>query len=126
MPNQITPAQTFNKFSTVKMVQEYVPTYGWADVGEATSSKDAKETMADYKAEGITTRVVNRRELNKDAFLCQALLKFCRDYYFRCGGIWPNEVQVLKANGKVKFTLTLKEIVEVLGDDCRIVTSVAV
>lgn len=123
MANQITPAQTFNKYEVQIMIQEYVPSYGWTDAGAAVDAKDAKRLIKEYNAEGIRVKSVRRWVLNKDAFLCQALLNFCRDYYRNTGGVWPNEVDVLKANGVKKFTLTLKEIEEVLGNDCRLVTS---
>lgn len=121
MANQITPAQIFNKYEVQIMIQEYVPSYGWADAGAAVDMKDAKRLIKEYNAEGIQAKSVRRWVLNKDAFLCQALLNFCRDYYRRNGQIWPNEVDVLKSNGVKKFTLTFKEICEVLGDDCRLV-----
>ena len=121
MANQITPAQTFNKYEVQIMIQEYVPSYGWTDAGAAVDAKDAKRLIKEYNAEGIRAKSVRRWVLNKDAFLCQALLNFCRDYYRRNGQIWPNEVDVLKSNGVKKFTLTFKEICEVLGDDCRLV-----
>lgn len=121
MANQITPAQTFNKFENQIMMVEWVPSYGWTDAGAAVDVADAKRLIKEYAAEGITLKSARRRILNKDAFLCQALLNFCRDYYRRNGQIWPNEVEVLKSNGKVKFSLTFKEICEVLGDDCRLV-----
>lgn len=126
MANQITPAQTFNKFETVIMVQEYVNGYGWTDAGACSTSKEAKEMMKEYRNEGIQVQVIRRRELVKDAFLCQALLKFCRDHYLATGGMWPELVEVLKSNGVVKFKLNLNEIKEILGEDCFIVTSVAV
>lgn len=126
MANQITPAQTFNKFENVIMIQEWVNGYGWTDAGAAVDVADAKRTLKEYRDEGIQVRSVRRRELNKDAFLCQALLNFCCDYYRNTAGLWPESVEVLKKNGVVKYTLTLKEIQEVLGNDCRIVTSVAV
>ncbi|EHX8550771.1 hypothetical protein K3335_003774 [Salmonella enterica] len=122
MANQITPAQTFNKFSTEIVLKEYIPNYGWTDACVCTDVADAKQRIKDYRAEGLQVKTARRRVLNKDAFLCQALLNFCCDYYRNTGGLWPNEVEVLKSNGKVKFTLTLKEIEEVLGNDCRLVT----
>lgn len=121
MANQITPAQIFNKYEVQIMIQEYVPSYGWTDAGAAVDMKDAKRLIKEYNAEGIRVKSVRRWVLNKDAFLCQALLNFCRDYYRNNGQIWPNEVEVLKSNGVKKFTLTFKEICEVLGDDCRLV-----
>lgn len=121
MANQITPVQTFNKFENQIMMVEWVPSYGWTDAGAAVDVADAKRLIKEYAAEGITLKSARRRILNKDAFLCQALLNFCRDYYRRNGQIWPNEVEVLKSNGVKKFTLTFKEICEVLGDDCRLV-----
>lgn len=121
MANQITPAQTFNKFENEIMIQEWVNGYGWTDAGAAADVADAKRTLKEYREEGIKVKSVRRRVLNKDAFLCQALLNFCRDYYRRNGQIWPNEVEVLKSNGVKKFSLTFKEICEVLGEDCRLV-----
>lgn len=126
MANQIKPAQTFNKFETVIMTREYVPGYGWTDTGACSTSKEAKAMVKDYRKEGIILKTVRRRVLVKDAFLCQALLKFCRDYYLTTGGIWPELVEVLKSNGVVKFKLNLNEIKEILGNDCRLVESVAV
>ena len=126
MANQITPAQIFNKYEIQIVLVEYVPSYGWTDACVAEDVADAKRIIKEYAAEGISLKSVRRWVLNKDAFLCQALLNFCRDYYRNTGGLWPNEVEVLKANGKRKFTLNLKEIEEVLGNDCRLVTSQAV
>lgn len=123
MANQITPAQTFNKYEVQIVIQEYVTSYGWTDAVVADDMKDAKRLIKEYNAEGIRAKSVRRWVLNKDAFLCQALLNFCREYYRSTGGVWPNEVDVLKSNGVKKFTLTLKEIEEVLGNDYRLVTS---
>lgn len=125
MANQITPAQIFNKYEVQITLIEYVPSYGWTDCCVAESVADAKRIIKEYAAEGISLKSVRRWVLNKDAFLCQALLNFCCEYYRSTGGLWPDEVEVLKANGVKKYTLTLKEIKEVLGNDCRIVTSQA-
>lgn len=126
MANQITPAQIFNKYEIQITLIEYVPSYGWTDCCVAESVADAKRIIKEYAAEGISLKSVRRWVLNKDAFLCQALLNFCCEFYRSTAGLWPDEVEVLKANGVKKYTLTLKEIKEVLGNDCSIVTSQAV
>ena len=121
MNNNIFPAQVFNKYSTEIVIHEFVPQYGWSESCTAGSTTEAKDLIKDYKAAGIMTKTSRRKVLNKDAFLCQALLKYCKSYY-GTHKAFPESVQVTKSNGVVKYSLSTKEIIEILGYDTRLVT----
>ena len=123
MNGQITPAQTFNKFGKDEiMLQEYVPGCGWTDSCVCSDRKDAKDRAKEYLSEGIQTRVVYRKVLNKDIYLVSALVAYCKVYFKASCGYWPKTVDVLKKNGVRKFKLNQEEIFEILGNDKDLIT----
>jgi hypothetical protein len=53
-----------NKYLYQIVVQEFTPGYGWFDISEEDTRKDAKRIKADYINNGIHARIINRRVMN--------------------------------------------------------------
>lgn len=109
-----------NKFENVIVVQEYVRDYGWIDSCTESTIKAARQTKKDYNAEGISCRIVRRRELTRTNEMVNVVLNYCRDHY-RANAEWPEAFKYYFRNGKVKFTLSSTEMQEILGHDSRLV-----
>jgi hypothetical protein len=109
-----------NKFENEIVVKEYVNGFGWIDSCTESNIKAARETKKAYQAEGVGCMIVRRRVLNRTNEMVNVVLNHCRDY-FRANGKWPESFKYYFRNGKVKFTLSTKEMQEILGYDSRLV-----
>lgn len=109
-----------HKFEIEIVVKEYVNGYGWVDSCTESTMEAARQTKKEYQAEGVATQIVRRMVLNRTNEMVNVVLNHCRDYY-RANGSWPESFKYYFRNGKVKFTLSTKEMKEILGYDSRLV-----
>ena len=56
-----------NKYQYVKVIQSFYSTYGWEDVTEETTYKEARQRLKEYRENEPQTphRLINRRVLNE-------------------------------------------------------------